>query len=175
MGKLTEEDVYLANEPLIRQVCRQYRRNMESEDCMMAASEGFLEAIRCYQRGISSFYPYAVSCMRKQIQKEQKDINRIQRIESPLSLDRPVKPEEKTEAIGSVFYKSTGDFVSTIILREFLDSLNEELKLIALMYIDKYTSEEIMEVRKLSEYELTLRRKEICYLWEQYDPFMLAG
>ena len=102
MGKLTEADVFLYNEHIIREASYIYGKGLEPEDCLMVAKEGFLYAIRCYQKGISEFQPYARNCMYKHINKEKKELNRIKQIESKLSLDQSIKVEENSETIGNV-------------------------------------------------------------------------
>lgn len=89
----------------------------------MAANEGFLYAIRCYQKGISAFQPYAKNYMHQYIMSEVREFNRIRRAESTFSLDQPVKTDGNTESIGSVFFRISGDFVNSVILGDFLNSL----------------------------------------------------
>lgn len=172
MSRLTEADVFLHNEHIIRETSYIYGKGLEPEDCLMVANEGFLYAIRCYQKGISEFQPYAKTCMYKHINNAKKELNRIKRIESKLSLDQPIKAEENSETIGNVFFQVSGDFVNSVLLRDFLDSLEDELKIIAWMCIDQYTSEEIMKTRNISKVKLAHHKKMIRELFLQYDQLI---
>ena len=169
MRKITEEDVVLYNEYIIFEASQLYGRGLEPEDRLMAVKEGFLYAIRCYQKGISEFQPYAKNYMYQYIMREVREFNRIRRAESTLSLDQPVRTEANTESIGSVFFQIPGDFVNSVMLRDFLNSLENELKLVAWLYIENYSSEEIMHLRNISEIKLAHQRKRIQDLWLQYD------
>ncbi len=169
MRKITEQDVVLCNEHIIYEAGQLYGKGLEPEDRLMAANEGFLYAIRCYQKGISEFQPYAKNYMHQYIKSEVREFNRIRRVESTLSLDRPVKTETNTESIGNVFFQIPGDFVNSVILRDFLNSLENELKLIAWLYIENYSSEEIMHLRNISKITLARQRTRIQDLFLQYD------
>lgn len=120
----------------------------------MAANEGFLYAMRCYQKGVSEFQPYAKKYMNQYILSEVREFNRIRRAESTLSLDQPVRTESNTESIGSLFFQIPGDFVNAVILKDFLNSLGTELKLIACLYIENYSPEEIMRLRNITDFKL---------------------
>lgn len=167
--KITEEDVYVSNSSLIHEACRRFRKGMEYDDCFLAASEGFIYAMRNYQPGISEFRTYAMTIMREQIDQEQKELNRIRSIESTLSLDRPVKGEENAATIGTTFFPHTCDFMNRLLLSDFLNHLKEEQRSIAWMYIDRYTSQEILNILGISPTELSRLLKLIRDLWNRYD------
>lgn len=169
MGRLTEEDVFLYHERLIQETGYLYRRGMEWDDCLMAANEGFLCAIRGYQKEFSDFPSYAKRCIYTNIKKEKKEYNRVRRIDSRLSLDRPITIGENTESIGNVFFQSQGDFTNAVMLTAFLDNLEREDKVIAHMCIQEYTSEEIMTLRNISRDKLDRCKEVLCELWLQYD------
>ena len=167
--RITEEDVYISNHGLIQEACRRYRKGMEYDDCFLAASEGFLYAVRNYRQGISEFKTYAMTIMREQIVQEQKELNRIRSIESPLSLDRTVKEEKDSSTLGNTFFKHSYDFVGRLLLKDFLDSLQEEARSIAWMYIDGYTDKEIMKQLRIAPEKLGVLRKAIYTVWAQYN------
>lgn len=160
MRRITEEDVVLYNEHIIREASLLYGRSLDPEDRLMAANEGFLYAIRCYQKGVSQFQPFAKAYMHQQIKNEVKEFNRARRIESSLSLDQQIKTEENSGSIGNTFFQAPGDFVNSVIFQDFLNSLERELKIIALMYIEKYTSKEIMRIRNISKKNWRIRQNE---------------
>lgn len=169
MRKITEEDVVLYHQHTIFEASQLYGKGLEQEDRLMAASEAFLYAVRCYQKGISEFQPYAKKYMNQYILSEVREFNRIRRAESALSLDQPVRTGLNTESIGSAFFQVPGDFVNLVILRDFLNSLGTELKLIACLYIEDYSSEVIMRLRNITEIKLAGQKKRIQDLWLQYD------
>ena len=150
MRKITEEDVFLHNGCIILEACYLNRKGMEWDDCLMAANEGFLYAIRSYRKEISDFPTYARHCIYEQIKSEKRERNRIQRIESRLSLDCAIVNGRNTESIGSAFYHAHGDFINSILLNDSLENLGGSLKIIARMRTQGYSSDEIMEKRKIS-------------------------
>lgn len=56
-----------------------------------------------------------------------------------------------------------------LILKDFLNSLETELKLIAWLYIENYSSEEIMRLRNITDFKLARDGKRIYDLWLEYD------
>lgn len=169
MRKLTEEDVFLYHENLIQKAASLCRKGIPWDDCLMAANEGFLDAIRGYRKEFSDFPSYAEKCIYMHIKNAKKEYNRIRRVDSRLSLDMPIEIGGNKESIGSVFFSSQGDFINSVILTDFLGSLKNEEKVVAYMCIQEYTSEEIMRLRCISRDKLNQCKKVICELWQQYN------
>lgn len=165
--QLTENDVVLANHSFLRDLCSRCGKRLEPEERFSTAQLGFLCAIRNHDVGLAPFHPYAEQVVRLFLESSRKGLDQLMRLESPLSLDQPAV--ERGGAVGTVLVWGVGDIVGSILFRDFLNSLGDELCFIARLIVYRYTKQEIMALLGLSRYELECRYTDILYQWEQYN------
>ena len=166
---ISEEDVYKSNKDFIKHCAERFGLGMETDERERIAELGFLFAIRSYRKSASLFHPYAEGTMRLFIQQAKKHSNYIKRSESRLSLDQPAYGESNNETVGSAFFYHEENYLNSIVFRDFINMLNEDMRSIAVMYIDGYTKNEIMEIRGISKQELEELNRNIISRWENYN------
>lgn len=164
---MTELDVLNAYEDNIEEWCRRFGRGLEKQDRREIARAGFLCAIRTYRKGLSEFLPYAKECVFNVLKNERVRRNRMKRIESDFSLDMPVDGEE-SPSIGQL-YHGVGDFVNGVLFYDFMKRLSEDIQATAWLFVDQFTTAEIMQIRHLSREELSWHITRIKCEWEGYN------
>ena len=155
-------------EQFIREICLLYRKDGADEDCIMDGWAGFWQARQTYGRkqGRYPFWEYAFLCIREQILDTLAEKNRRKNCESPFSLDQPLQEGETAD--GHALFPAQGDFVNSIVLYDFVDSLNVDEQMVARAYIRQDTEEEIKEDFHLSSFVLESIREDIRRKLEQY-------
>ena len=129
---ISEEDVYKSNKDFIKNFAKRFGLGMEPDEGERIAELGFLFAIRSYKKSASLFYPYAERTMRLFIQQAKKDSNYIKRSESRLSLDQPAYGDSSNETVGSAFFYHEENYLNFIVFRDFINTLSENMRCIAI-------------------------------------------
>lgn len=164
---ITDSDVIRANDEFIRTIAHNLGRSLPTEERYAIALSGFLVAIRTYQKGLYPFRVYAANIMETFLRQARRKRAEQIRLESRLSLDQPIA--EGGEPLLAFLPGASGDMFHVVMLHDFLDSLHEDFRATARLYINKYTSEEIMSILSLSQEDLEWHRASIRYYWEQYN------
>lgn len=142
---LKEDNIIQANDAFIKQACKKYGRGLPWDDCIMAAHEGFLCAMRTYRKGYHQFHPYAEICLRQYLEQERKRYNLQKRIESNFSMDQPIINEGRAEAAGNIFF-SVHDHVADVIFKDYIERLPPEHQITAKLYALGYTAKEVLSI-----------------------------
>lgn len=166
---LTEDDVYKANYKLVYGVCKQFGKILEPEDREAFANIGMLYAIRTYRRGVSDFSGYAASCIQDILQLAEEYQRKVKRVEHPLSLNMCIKSSEGSTTYIEIIEHPKQDCLSSMIAVDFLNKLEKKLRIIACLYINDFTTEEIAERMHVPITKVEQMRNLLCCKWEEYD------
>lgn len=150
-------------------VCRLYGGCLEWEDCLMEGWKGFVFAFHSYpaHEGSYEFWEYAFFCVRDHVLLAKREYNRCKRPKSGFSLDY-IPPDRDEPAIGRLAAVQ-GDFVNSVMLRDYLSHLGFREKRVAWAYINRYTDAEIMDYYQLDRQSLTDIRRCLRVKMEQYQ------
>ena len=170
MGYLLTEDYVLEeNKALIQKWCQEYGRGLEQEDRFWIANAAFLQAMRTWQKGRSRFHEYAEETVRAFLEEERGKRNGIMRVESPFSLDQPIRGDENNQRSFTMYAQQTGDFVNGVVFRDFLKTLPPALGKTASRLIREYLPDEIRSIDGLSEKDLDCHIALLQQWWKQYN------
>lgn len=150
-------------------VFRLYDGCLEWEDCLMEGWKGFTHAFHTYpsHEGSYEFWEYAFFCVRDQVLLAKREHNRCKRPESGFSLDY-IPPDWDESAIGRLA-SVQGDFVNSVMFRDYLSHLEFQEKRVAWAYVNRYTDAEIMDFYQLDRQSLVDIRRCLRVKMEQYQ------
>ena len=156
-------------EGFVKGVCQLYGGCLEWQDCLMEGWKGFVQAFRSYpsHEGSYEFWEYAFFCVRDQVLLAKRNFNRCKRPESGFSLDW--LPAERDEPNVGRLASVQGDFVNSVMLRDYLSHLGYQEKRVAWAYINRYTDAEIMDYYQLDRQRLIDIRRCLRVKMEQYQ------
>lgn len=166
--ELNEEDIFVANKKFILTACAKYGRYLLYEDRYMTACEGFLLAIRKYNRAVHQFHDFAEFCMRIYLEREKRRMNRQRRIESSFSLNRSVNPDSRT-CVGDLFFSEPKAIYEDLELSDFLQSLPGVHRRTADLLMNNYSSSEIYEEIKIDPEQLQDIKKDLQQFWLDFQ------
>ena len=112
---ITEEDVIRENWPLVTKACAASKAYLDPEDKLAVASQGLFHAVRTWDVSKGPFPEYAKECILAHIRTEEQRQRDIRRVETSLSLDRPVNLQDGAEGgvMADLLSEDTADTTST--------------------------------------------------------------
>lgn len=141
---LNEDTVLQANESFIKAMCDKYGKGLLWDDCFIVACEGFLYAMRTYNKAYHRFHLYSEACIKYYLEQEKRYYNRLRIIESRLSLDQQISANDGEKTIGDIFFASSDDTSECVLFMDSLQRLPAEKQMVAVMFAQGYTAQEIV-------------------------------
>ena len=167
MNELTETDVILANHSFIAAVAQRYGKGLEYDDRMTIATFGFLIAVRSFRKSLVTFRAYAEATMAYFLRQEHLKQNQYCKVESRMSLDQPVEPDGA--GIGEIFLSNGEDMTDSLVICDFLEQLNSDLRMVAVLFIDGFSEQEITARLKIPEVRLRGMTDRLRSEWVIYN------